>query len=360
MAFRSVRMLPAAFQRSTTTEAAGRTKAFGTNNKRVALGEIGNKQLQHTKKSGKSNQLKKFEVKEEPSMDAMDMEDDALVDLPAGVTDIDELDASDPQLVADYVTEIHTYMHQLEVEQGVRSEYMKGIQQEVTPNMRSILIDWLVEVQVRFKLIPETMQLTVNVLDRYLSIERIAKSKLQLVGIVAMLIASKYEEMWPPEVRDFMWVADNAYSRAEIISMEQKMLRVLDYSFGTPLPLHFLQRCVKASGADSQTQKLGEYILELSTVNYELASMKPSIKAAAALNAANQIVAGKPTEWSAQLQHYSMYTADDFAEATVHMNKMLKGSEKSKHQAVRHKWSKTKTYNAISTIPELSSFIAQL
>ena len=96
---------------------------------------------------------------------------------------------------------------------------MKGIQQEVTPNMRSILIDWLVEVQVRFKLIPETMQLTVNVLDRYLSIERIAKSKLQLVGVVAMLIASKYEEKWPPEVRDFMWVADNAYS--------QKMLRVL-------------------------------------------------------------------------------------------------------------------------------------
>lgn len=244
----------------------------------------------------------------------------------------------------------------------VLTDYMKGIQQEVTSNMRSILIDWLVEVQVRFKLIPETMQLTVNVLDRYLSIERIAKSKLQLVGIVAMLIASKYEEMetWPPEVRDFMWVADNAYSRAEIISMEQKMLRVLDYSFGTPLPLHFLQRCIKASGADSQTQKLGEYILELSMVNYELASIKPSLKAAAALNAANQIVAGKPTEWSAQLQHYSRYSADDFAEATTHMNKMLKGSEKSKHQAVRHKWSKTKTYNSISAIPELSSFIAQL
>ena len=72
------------------------------------------------------------------------------------------------------------------------------------------------------------------------------KSKLQLVGVTAMLIASKYEEMYAPEVGDFVFITDNTYSSEEIRSMERRMLRTLDYSLGNPLCLHFLRRYSRA------------------------------------------------------------------------------------------------------------------
>ena len=73
-----------------------------------------------------------------------------------------------------------------------------------------------------------------------------AKSKLQLIGVTAMLIACKYEEMYPPEIRDFVFITDDTYSSEEIRKMEVNMLRVLKYSFGNPLCLHFLRRYSRA------------------------------------------------------------------------------------------------------------------
>ena len=73
-----------------------------------------------------------------------------------------------------------------------------------------------------------------------------SKKKLQLVGVTAMLIASKYEEMYAPEVRDFVFITDNTYTSGNIRGMEKQMLRVMDYSLGTPLCLHFLRRYSRA------------------------------------------------------------------------------------------------------------------
>lgn len=74
----------------------------------------------------------------------------------------------------------------------------------------------------------------------------VPKSELQLVGVTAMLIASKYEEMYAPEVKDFVYITDNTYSSEQIRAMESKMLHVLGYMVGNPLPLHFLRRNSKA------------------------------------------------------------------------------------------------------------------
>lgn len=72
------------------------------------------------------------------------------------------------------------------------------------------------------------------------------KCDLQLVGVTAMLIASKYEEMYAPEVRDFVYITDNTYSSERIRKMEVEMLKELNYMFGNPLCLHFLRRNSKA------------------------------------------------------------------------------------------------------------------
>lgn len=73
-------------------------------------------------------------------------------------------------------------------------------QPEISEKMRAILIDWLIEVHHKFELNPETLYLTINIVDRYLAVEFSSRRELQLVGISAMLIASKYEEIWAPEV----------------------------------------------------------------------------------------------------------------------------------------------------------------
>ena len=73
-----------------------------------------------------------------------------------------------------------------------------------------------------------------------------SRSKLQLVGVTAMLIASKYEEMYAPEIADFVYITDNAYTKADIRRMEVTILRQLNFQLGRPLPLHFLRRNSKA------------------------------------------------------------------------------------------------------------------
>lgn len=78
-------------------------------------------------------------------------------------------------------------------------------------------------------------------------LEVVTKAKLQLVGVSAMWIAAKYEEMYAPEVSDFSYITDNAYTKAEIRQMECIILRALDFSLGRPLPIHFLRRFSKAS-----------------------------------------------------------------------------------------------------------------
>lgn len=95
---------------------------------------------------------------------------------------------------------------------------------------------------MRFELLQETLYLTVNLVDRYLARNEVARNKLQLVGVTAMLVSSKYEEMYPPEVGDFEFITDNAYSREEILHMEQHLLASIDFAMGQPLPLHFLRR----------------------------------------------------------------------------------------------------------------------
>ena len=99
--------------------------------------------------------------------------------------------------------------------QGVKHaspSYMSK-QTDINAKMRAILIDWLVEVHLKFKLMPETLYLTVNLIDRFLEREADARNKLQLVGVTAMFIASKYEEIYAPECRDFVYISDKAYTR---------------------------------------------------------------------------------------------------------------------------------------------------
>ena len=75
----------------------------------------------------------------------------------------------------------------------------------------------------------------------------INRRELQLVGLTAMLIAAKFEETWAPEINDFVYMSDKAYTSKDVLAMECRMLQKLDYKLGRPLPLHFLRRNTQAA-----------------------------------------------------------------------------------------------------------------
>jgi len=116
------------------------------------------------------------------------------------------------------------------------------VQKDINEKMRGILIDWLVEVHLKFKLLPETLYLTINIIDRYLAKTNINRSKLQLVGISAMFIATKYEEIYPPECKDFIYITDKAYNEDDLIEMELDILQKLDMNLTIPSILKFIDR----------------------------------------------------------------------------------------------------------------------
>lgn len=113
--------------------------------------------------------------------------------------------------------------------------------------MRSLLIDWMVEIQESFELNHETLYLGVKLVDLYLSEMTVSKETLQLVGAAAMFTASKFDERIPPLIDDFLYICDGAYVRKELICMEISLLKVCDFNLGIPISYRFLRRYGRVS-----------------------------------------------------------------------------------------------------------------
>jgi G2/mitotic-specific cyclin 2 len=219
--------------------------------------------------------------------------------------DLDTEDMDDPLMVAEYVTEIFEYMRQLEIATMPNPDYMDN-QSELEWKMRGILVDWLLEVHTRFRLLPETLFLAVNIIDRFLSCKVVQLDRLQLVGVTAMFIASKYEEVLSPHVQNFVHVADGGFPESEILSAERFILAALNYDLSYPNPMNFLRRISKADNYDIQTRTLGKYLLEIGCLDHRFLKHPPSLIAAAAMYLAR--LALNSGEWDATLSKYAGYT----------------------------------------------------
>ncbi|TKS84177.1 G2/mitotic-specific cyclin-B1 [Collichthys lucidus] len=272
--------------------------------------------------------------------------------LHTAIRDVDADDYDNPMLCSEYVKDIYKYLRQLEVEQNVRPTYLQG--QEITGNMRAILVDWLVQVNLKFRLLQETMYMTVGIIDRFLQDHPVPKKQLQLVGVTAMFLASKYEEMYPPEISDFAYVTDRAYTTAQIRDMEMTILRVLKFQLGRPLPLQFLRRASKIYEVTAEQHTLAKYLLELTMVDYEMVHFPPSMLASASLALTLKILdAG---DWDVTLQHYMDYTAESLIPVMAHIAKnVVKVNEGlTKHMAIKGKYSTSKQMR-IATLAQLKS-----
>ncbi|EMD61470.1 hypothetical protein COCSADRAFT_231894 [Bipolaris sorokiniana ND90Pr] len=222
--------------------------------------------------------------------------------------DLDKEDVDDPLMVSEYVVEIFEYLKELEIATMANPDYMES-QTELEWKMRGILIDWLLEVHTRFRLLPETLFLAVNIIDRFLSTKIVQLDRLQLVGVTAMFIASKYEEVLSPHVQNFRHVADDGFTEEEILSAERFVLAALNYDLSYPNPMNFLRRISKADNYDIQTRTLGKYLLEIGCLDHRFLAHPPSQVAAAAMYLARLVLERGP--WDATLTHYAGYTEQE-------------------------------------------------
>lgn len=262
------------------------------------------------------------------------------------IDNIDEKDQNDPLCVTEYVEEMYMLFREQEKITSVRPLYMIN-QPQIDSTMREILVDWLVTVHTQFKLVPETLYLAVNIIDRYLERKEVARSKVQLVGVTALFIASKYEEIYAPCIRDMVHICDNIYPHHEIVAMETQILTALEFKVTVPTAHTFLVRFLKAAHADKSMSQMACYILEGTLQSYDLLHYLPSQLASAAVLIA-RMSSGR-NEWSPTLLKYTEYKEEDISPVA---NDVLKKKSLRSHdlRAVTKKYS-SRRYGGVAKIP---------
>lgn len=253
------------------------------------------------------------------------------------VLDIDSCDKNNPLAATEYIEELYTFYREIELLGCVPHNYMEG-QVDINERMRGILIDWLIEVHYKFELMEETLYLTVNLIDRFLAVRSIARKKLQLVGVTALLLACKYEEVSVPVVEDLVLITDKAYSRKEVLDMEKLMVNTLNFNVSLPTPYVFMRRFLKAAQSDKNVELVVFYMAELCLVEYEMLRFPPSLLAAAAVFTAQCALSGRK-QWSRTSEKHTNYTEDQLMECAKLMASFHQKSGTGKLTGVHKKYS---------------------
>ncbi|KAM9424365.1 G2/mitotic-specific cyclin-B3 [Pholidichthys leucotaenia] len=260
--------------------------------------------------------------------------------------DIDADVSEDSYMCPEYAKDVFDYLKDRE-SKFVLCNYMPS-QPSLNPEMRAILVDWLVEVQENFELFHETLYLAVKMTDHYLSKAPIHREMLQLVGSTTMLIASKFEERSPPCVDDFLYICDDAYKKEELISMEVSILQTLKFDINIPIPYRFLRRYAKCVSASMDTLTLARFYLEMSLMEMHLVPERGSQLASACLLLA--LVTKDLGGWTPILQFHSGYQTSDLAPLVRKLYFMLLAPPDDKLRAIRNKYSH-KVFFEVATLP---------
>ncbi|PHT42964.1 hypothetical protein CQW23_16989 [Capsicum baccatum] len=161
-------------------------------------------------------------------------------------------------------------------------------------------------VHYKFELMEETLYLTMNLIDRFLVVQSLIREKLQLVGVTALLLACKYEEVSVPIVEDLILISDKAYARKEVLEMEKLMVNALQFNMTVPTTYMFMRRFLKASQSDKKMELVSFFLIDLCLVEYEMLRFPPSMFAAVAVFTA-QCILGASREWNATYEKHISY-----------------------------------------------------
>jgi len=268
--------------------------------------------------------------------------------------DIDEADGEDPRFVSTFVKDIHIYYGLIEMKNRVNNVYLKTIQSgDITPEIREKLIDWMGEVYIKFRLLSESMFLSVFLLDRFCERRKVSKSALQLIAATCMVIAAKFEEIYSPEIDEFVYISDRAFTKSDVITMEQTILNTLEWNISVPTPIHFLRRFSKAARSDTKGHTLAKYLIELSLPAYHLLQYLPSHISASATYLSRRMLGREPF-WDQTLIHYTGYQEADILTCSRDLNELCRREfNRPIKKAVTTTYSST-TFGCVAKIPPVS------
>ncbi|KAG7652380.1 Cyclin-like [Arabidopsis thaliana x Arabidopsis arenosa] len=235
--------------------------------------------------------------------------------------DIDS-DDKDPLLCSLYAPDIYYNLRVAELNRRPFPDFMERTQRDVTETMRGILVDWLVEVSEEYTLVPDTLYLTVYLIDWFLHGNYVERQTLQLLGITCMLIASKYEEINAPRIEEFCFITDNTYTRDQVLEMESQVVKHFSFQIYTPTSKTFLRRFLRAAqvsfpNPSLEMEYLANYLTELTLMDYPFLKFLPSVIAASAVFLAKWTLNQSSHPWNPTLEHYTTYKASDL-KASVH------------------------------------------
>ena len=260
--------------------------------------------------------------------------------------------SEDVLCVPEYAEDIHRYLRECEVKYRPKPGYMRK-QPDITNCMRIILVDWLVEVGEEYKLCSETLFLAVNYLDRFLSCMSVLRGKLQLVGTAAVLLAAKYEEVYPPEVDEFVYITDDTYTKKQVLRMEQHLLRVLAFDMTAPTVHQFLMQYTLEGHICARTVNLALYLSELSLLEVDpFVQYLPSKTAAAAYCLANYTLNG--VLWPENLYAFTGYSLAVIIPCLMELHKLHLGAAGRPQQAIQEKYKSSK-YCGVSLLEPVES-----
>ncbi|XP_043952945.1 G2/mitotic-specific cyclin-B3 [Gambusia affinis] len=289
-----------------------------------------------------------------PAEEPVDVSSSAAREVPAHIQrqpipaefDIDSDNSEDCYMCPEYAKDIFDYLKKRE-ERFVLSNYMDK-QPYLSPDMRAILIDWLVEVQENFELFHETLYLAVKLTDHYLSEVPIHRDMLQLVGSTALLIACKFEERCPPPVEDFLYICDDAYKRRELISIEANILKTLSFDINIPIPYRFLRRYARCVNVGMDTLTLARFFCEMSLMEIDFVLERGSRLASACLLMA--LVTKNLGGWCPILQFHSGYQVSDLKPVVRKLHSMLQAPSDDNLKTIRNKYSH-KVFFEVASLP---------
>ncbi|PFH53068.1 hypothetical protein AMATHDRAFT_138498, partial [Amanita thiersii Skay4041] len=219
----------------------------------------------------------------------------------------DDVNVYDTTMVSEYADDIFQYMSELEEKVMADPNYMDG-QTEINWGMRQTLIDWLLQVHLRYHMLPETLWIAVNIVDRFLTKRVISVNKFQLVGVTAMFIAAKYEEILAPSVDEFVFMTENGFTRDEILKGERIILQTLDFQISHYCsPYSWMRKISKADDYELQTRTLSKFLTEVTLLDHRFLRAKPSLIAAVGMFSARKMLGG---DWNDAFVYHSGYTAE--------------------------------------------------
>ncbi|TPX36630.1 hypothetical protein SmJEL517_g01137 [Synchytrium microbalum] len=255
---------------------------------------------------------------------------------------------TDPMLGGEYLHGICYYLHDLEKRTLPDPMYMANSQPYLTWAMRTTLVEWLIQVHDTLRLLPETLYLTINLMDRFLSLKTVSAEKVQLVGVAAMLIACKYEEISVPCIDDFIHFVEGGYTREEIIQAERYLLGVLKYDISSPGPMTFLRRISKADNYDVHTRTLSKYLIEAAATDARFVGVATSLVTAGAMYLSRRVLTNE--NWTDMHCHTSLYLEHEIVPMAHGILDCVASPQL--HPIVYEKYGKTQYMNASAFMQE--------